>query len=124
MKVLYEKRGRRYVPVAEDMHHKWDFFTEGAHLILVKPGSKTVVYNIDPDDAMLRAACKSSIEHLARLLVEVSAARPPRTMCTPEQIAAYEALRETFGGGPFYLEYDSAHEIARRFVEKITKEEK
>ena len=57
MTTLYEKRGRRYHPVREEMHY--NSFPSGAHLVIVNPGQKSVRYSIAPDHAALLVAAES-----------------------------------------------------------------
>lgn len=123
MKTLYEKRGRRYVAVAEYGPEMTDMLPEGAHLIVVQPGSKTTLYNVEPDRTALIAAAQKPLEEVCRLLLEAQAAKPSRMPITPEQKEAWDNLQRAFGGGPYYLDYDSVREIARKFLGTLTGEE-
>ena len=40
-KIYYEKRGRRYVPVAENDYDMFDAFPKGSHLVMCYPGGQT-----------------------------------------------------------------------------------
>lgn len=53
---LYRKVGRRYQPVAEAEHYRFDTWSEGAHLTLCTPGSRFTRFAIEPDKAGLLAA--------------------------------------------------------------------
>lgn len=123
MKTLYEKRGRRYIPVAEYGPEMTDMLPEGAHLIIVQPGSKTTLYKVEPDRAPLIAAAQQPLDLVCKLFMEAQAARPSRLLITPEQQAAWDNLRQAFEGGPYCLNYDSAREIARKFLVALTGEE-
>ena len=123
MKTLYEKRGRRYVAVAEYGPEMTDMLPEGAHLIIVQPGSKTTLYKVEPDRTALIAAAQRPLDEVCRLLLDAQASRPSRLPITPEQKAAWDNLQQAFGGGPYYLDYDSVREIARKFLAALTGEE-
>jgi hypothetical protein len=47
-KIYYEKRGRRYVPVAEYDNDLLDSFPKGNHLVMSYPGGTSRRFNIDP----------------------------------------------------------------------------
>lgn len=123
MKTLYEKRGRRYVPVAEYGPEMTDMLPEGSHLIIVQPGSKTTLYNVKPDRSAFIAAAQRPLDEVCRLLLDAQAARPSSLPITPEQRAAWDNLQRAFGGGPYYLDYDSVREVARKFLVALTGEE-
>lgn len=122
MKTLYEKRGRRYVPVAEYGREMTDMLPEGAHLIIVQPGSKTTLYNVEPDRAAIILGVQQSLDQVCKLLLEANSAKPSRKPITPEQKTAWDNLQQAFGGGPYYLDYDSVRDIARKFLESLSGE--
>lgn len=122
MKTLYEKRGRRYVPVAEYGREMTDMLPEGAHLIIVQPGSKTTLYNVEPDRAAIILGAQQSLDQVCKLLLEANSAKPSRKPITPEQKTAWDNLQQAFGGGPYYLDYDSVRDIARKFLESLSGE--
>lgn len=62
MTTFYEKRGRRYHPVAEESH--WDSFPQGAHLVVCSPGSQLTTSNM--------GECRSTGSHCARRLNQCS----------------------------------------------------
>lgn len=53
-RTLYEKRGRRYVAVAEE--ETWDALAEGAWLVVVKPGSRSQRRLLKPERAEVEVA--------------------------------------------------------------------
>jgi hypothetical protein len=118
MKTYYEKKGRRYFPVIEaDVWGHSQIWTQGFHLIECRPGSKTVRYNVEPDHSAVLAAQMMHSDELAKLIVDASKAElSAPSQITPEQSAAWEALKASFGGGPFYVNYESARGIARKFM--------
>lgn len=120
MVTYYEKRGNRYHPVLEkDLWSGGDSWPEGCHLVVCKPGVRTSRYNIEPDDSAFIAAQTIQAEEIARLLVKASAAKLEPEPTTQEQRDAWEALKKSFGGGPFHVRYESALYIAREFLEKL-----
>lgn len=48
-RTLYEKRGRRYVPVQYYDPAALDGLPDGAHLVVVEPGGRYTRYSINPD---------------------------------------------------------------------------
>ena len=54
MTTWYEKRGRRYVPVAE--HDRYDALTEGTYLLVVRPGSRSMCRLVKPASGEVEAA--------------------------------------------------------------------
>lgn len=120
MVTYYEKRGNRYYPVLEkDMWSGGDTWPEGCHLVVCKPGVRTTRYNIEPDDSAFIAAQTIHAEEIARLLVKASAAKLEPEPTTQEQREAWDALKNSFNGGPFHVRYESALYVAREFLEKL-----
>lgn len=120
MVTYYEKRGKRYHPVLEkDMWSNGDSWNEGYHLVVCKPGVRTTRYNIEPDDAAFIAAQTVAGEEIARMIVEASAANLDPEPITQEQRDAWKALKDSFGGGPYLVRYESALFIARKFLENL-----
>jgi len=119
MVTYYEKRGKRYYPVLEKDIWGGDVWSEGCHLVICKPGIRSTRYNIEPDDAAFIAAQTIAAEQIAKLIVEASAAHPEKNPITQEQKDAWEKLKTSFGGGPYFLRYESAAFIARKFLEDL-----
>lgn len=68
MPTLYEKRGRRYVPIAEQDTNP--FWTEGYWLVHVRPGLRTTRQILDPAFADVEAAFVEAEDAMAKALVE------------------------------------------------------
>ena len=117
MTTYYEKRGRRYYPVAEHMTR--DALPEGHYLVTVKPGVTSWTRDITPDTAALKAAQNIVIDELAKWIYEAGQARPTSTPLTPEQKTAWEACQAAHGGGPFYLTFPAAQDIAKKFLNRL-----
>ena len=58
MTTYYIKRGRRYIPVSEYDADLWDSLPYGAHLVVVDPSMRSIVYKVDPDSAPILAALR------------------------------------------------------------------
>lgn len=117
MKTLYEKRGRKYVPVAEE--RVWDSYPDGCHLVVVAPGRMLRRFNIASGDIGLAAAVMAFESQLADIIVDASKARPSGQALTEAQRKAWASLNKTMGGLA-YIEYPSACEIARTVLAAIT----
>ena len=63
-KIYYEKRGRRYVPIAEYDSTYLDSFTKGAHLVMCYPGGTSRRFNINPAYAPMIAAGRYQSHHI------------------------------------------------------------
>lgn len=82
MSTLYEKRGRRYFPASETVI--LDGLPAGNHLVTVKPGSKTVLCNINPDHASLIAASEEAKAAMCAAIQQAMAREPSKPL-TPKQ---------------------------------------
>jgi hypothetical protein len=82
MNTLYERRGRRYFPTSEMFC--LDALPAGSHLVTIKPGSKTVLCNIDPDHAALIAASAEAKGAMCAA-IQQAMAREPNKPLTPKQ---------------------------------------
>jgi len=67
-KIYYEKKGRRYVPVAEYDSDLMDSFSKGTHLVMVYPGGSSRRYNIDPNYAAMIAAGRVAEDAISRAI--------------------------------------------------------
>ena len=121
-KIYYEKRGRRYVPVAENDYDMFEALPKGSHLVMCYPGGQTKRYNINPNYAALLAASRVAEDVMSRALYEASEMRPRRTPITEEQQKAWEHLVKVFGEEARCLQYPSARDIAEAGVKALQKE--
>jgi hypothetical protein len=96
-KIYYEKRGRRYVPVAEYDGDFMDSYSKGTHLLMVYPGGQSRRYNIDPNYAAMIAAARVAEDAICRAISKASEMRPARTPITPGQKKAWEKLAKELG---------------------------
>lgn len=108
---LYEKRGRRYVPVAEEV--AYDAFPEGAHLVVVQPGLRSTIFRINPDEAAIRAACRVIEDEVKTAITNGLAMRPRNNRSlSPAQMKAWRAFEKAMGDERFIVEFPSVAEIA------------
>jgi len=121
-KIFYEKRGRRYVPVAEYDQSLMDSFPKGATLIVNKTGGSSRKFNIDPAYAPMLAAGEIAREAIQKAIHEASHMKPSRTPITAEQKAAWEHLAKVFGVDRYALHYDSTFDIADAAIKAMIKE--
>lgn len=75
-KIYYEKRGRRYVPVAEYDSDYLDSFPKGAHLVMCYPGGSSRRFNIDPNYAAMIAAGRVAEDAICRRIQQETELRP------------------------------------------------
>lgn len=120
-KIFYEKIGRRYKPVSEhdsDLHYALPM---GTHIIMSHPGGQSTRYNIDPAYGPMIAAGRFAGDAISQTIMDKSALRSKedRKPLTPEQLAAWNALKEAFGDEMFPLEYCSYREAADAGVQAM-----
>jgi hypothetical protein len=96
-KIYYEKRGRRYVPVAEYDEQWMDSLPKGNHLVMCYPGGTSRRLNIDPAYAPMIAAGRVAEDVISRAISKASELSPQRTLLTEGQKKAWEKLAEELG---------------------------
>lgn len=90
---LYIKKGRRYKPWG--MIYDLNGLPEGAHLVVVKPGSQGLLYNVEPERAALLAAMREATEAMIDAMREASELQPLQVPITQEQRALLDKLKAT-----------------------------
>ena len=75
-KIFYEKRGRRYVPVAEYDNDWMDSFPKGNHLIMCYPGGVSRRFRIEPALAPMIAAGRVAEDAISRRIQQETELRP------------------------------------------------
>ena len=91
-KTYYEKRGRRYVPVAEYDNDWMDSFPEGNHLIVCRPGSVSRRYDVDPALAPMIAAGLYAEDAMSRAIYNAMELKPQKVTMTARQLELLEEL--------------------------------
>ena len=120
-KILYEKVGRRYVPVAENYDEHYTF-PKGNHLVMCYPGGESRQFDIDPNYAALIAASRVAEDAMCKALNKASELRPARTPITPAQQRAWKKLAKEFGDELCTLNGASIHDIAEAGVRALQQE--
>ena len=75
-KIYYEKKGRRYVPVAEYDSEYLDSFPKGNHLVMCYPGGASRRFNIEPALAPMIAAGRVAEDAICRRIQQETELRP------------------------------------------------
>jgi len=118
-KIYYEKKGRKYVPVAEYDNELLDSFPKGYHLVSVYPGGSSRRFNIDPNYASMIAAGRVAEDAICEQLRKQSEMKPQRTPLTPGQLKAWEKLAKELGDELCPLSYSSARDLAEAGVKAM-----
>jgi hypothetical protein len=118
-KIFYEKKGRRYVPVAEYDNDLLDSFPKGTHLVMCYPGGQSRRFNIDPNYAVMIAAGRVAEDAICREISKASELRPRQTPITPGQKKAWERLAKEFGDELCTLNGLSVHDCAEAGVKAM-----
>ena len=121
-KIYYEKKGRRYVPVAEYDNDLLDSFPKGNHLVMCYPGGTSRRFNIDPNYAAMIAAGRVAEDAICKEISKASELRPKSTPITPEQKKAWEQLAKSFGDELCTLHGLSVHDCAEAGVKAMQAE--
>jgi len=121
-KVYYEKRGRRYHPVAEYDNDLLDSFPRGNHLVCVYPGGSSRRFNVEPNYAAMIAAGRVAEDALSEAIRKASELRPQKNPITPGQKKAWEKLAKEFGDELATLQSNSARDIAEAGVKAMQAE--
>jgi hypothetical protein len=122
MTTFYRKVGRRYEPVSQydsELHHA---MPEGAHLVVVKPGSKFTKYNIDPNYAAMIAALMYAKDEFCQAIIEASGYKSKNEIFTDEQKLAWKKLQESFADKFYSIYTSSAGDIAEAGMKALIKE--
>jgi len=121
-KIYYEKKGRRYVPVAEYDSTYLDSFPKGNHLVMCYPGGQSRRFNIEPAYAPMIAAGRVAEDAMSKAVQKASEMRPHNKPITEKQRKAWEALANAFGDDRYYVEIPSAREIAEEGIKAMAEE--
>ena len=121
-KIFYEKKGRRYVPVAEYDNEFLDSFPKGNHLVMCYPGGSSRRFNIDPNYAAMIAAGRVAEDAICDSLRKSSEMKPQKTPITPGQKKAWEKLAKELGDELCPLTYGSTRDHAEAAVKAMMEE--
>ena len=121
-KIYYEKKGNRYVPVAEYDSELVDSFSKGTHIVMCYPGGQSRRYNIDPNYATLIAAGRVAEDAMCQAMHKASEMRPKQTPITEGQRKAWKKLAKEFGDELCTLNCASSHDIAEAGLKALQEE--
>ena len=121
-KIYYEKKGNKYVPVAEYDSDWMDSFHKGTHLLMVYPGGQSRRFNIDPNYAAMIAASRVAEEAIIQAMHKASELKPTQTPITEGQRKAWKKLAKEFGDELCTLNGASSHDIAEAGVKAMMAE--
>lgn len=123
-KIYYEKKGRKYIPVAEYDGDYLDSFPRGNHLVMCYPGGSSRRYHIEPALAPMIAAGRLAEDAISKRIMDASALRIPKKHepLSPDQLAAWNFLAESFGQERYALEWCSYREAAEEGVKAMMEE--
>jgi hypothetical protein len=116
---LYEKRGRKYIPVHDTEAHNG--LENGCWLIQVENGCTSIRKTVEPATAALQFATLIASNKIAKFLSEASEARPSVTEYTKKQKQAFKIIKEMLPEKDkfFYWQYDSMQGMAEKIVDLI-----
>jgi hypothetical protein len=121
-KVYYEKRGRRYYPVAEYDNDLLDSFPQGNHLVMCYPGGSSRRFNVEPNHAALIAAGRVAEDAMSQAISKASELRPKQTPITEGQRRAWKKLAKEFGDELATLNINSSRDIAEAGLKAMQEE--
>lgn len=121
-KIFYEKRGRKYVPVAEYDNELLDSFPKGTHLVMCYPGGSSRRFNIDPAYAPMIAAGRVAEDAICSAMIKADEVKPSRKALTPEEHAAWMNLIEVWGDEARSLRRPAIRDVAEAAVKAMQEE--
>lgn len=121
-KIYYEKRGRRYIPVAEYDNELLDSFPKGTHLVMCYPGGSSRRFNIDPHYAAMIAAGRVAEDAISTAVMKASEIQPKRKAMTDAERDAWNNLIEVWGEEARSLVRPCARDVAEAGVKAMMEE--
>jgi len=124
---LYEKRGNKYVPVAE--YYTCDYFRKGNYLLQIMPGMTSIVSMVHPRTV---PEVESALQYVSEGMLHAmrdkarTPVNPSPDNLTPKQKKALEAWRDAFGDNPVWFPsqqdiVDAGISMLRKRLEETTK---
>jgi len=118
----YIKVDDEYEPVSYYDSNMSDAMPEGSHLVVVKPGSVSRLYNVDPAFASMIAAGKYAEDAMSKALHKASEANPKEKEVTQEQMDAWDKCKLAFNNDHFMITYPSAHDVVQAGIDAMQEE--
>lgn len=127
-KILYEKIGRRYVPVSQAALHDYELRpANGFMLTYIKDGLTMWAYDVQPDTAGFRAAALVAKNAMEKAINEAAKMQPSggRKPYTAKQRKLIEQFTADMGGMmPLYWEGRTSYQIAQAGIDAVTAQTK
>ncbi len=98
-----------FTPIAQ--HEQLEYLNEGDYRVKVRPGHRTITYDINPEYATVEAAIEEAKDAMAHAMMEASRGKPDRTLLTPSQLKAFEKFKEESGFTFITMKVDCAMDV-------------
>lgn len=121
-KIFYEKIKGRYKPTKEYDSELMDSLPTGAHLVICRPGIKSVKINIDPNYAALIAAGVVAEDKICEAIIKAQELQPHFDPLTPKQLKLWKELAASFNRQDYPLVRASVAEVAKKGVDALIEE--
>jgi hypothetical protein len=118
----YVKRGRRYLPVSQWDSQLDQAMPPGHHLVSVRPGQESRLYNIEPARAPMIAAGLLAEEAMSRAIYNAMELRPAPIRLTARQQTLMKELTESMNRQDLRWMRASASEVAQAGVRALQEE--
>ncbi len=118
-KIYYEKKGSRYIPVAEYDNDLLDSFPKGDHLVSVYPGGSSRRFRIDPALAPMIAAGRYAEDAICTAMTKADEVQPSRKALTKEELDAWNHLIAVWGDEARSLRRSAIRDIAEAGVKAM-----
>lgn len=123
-KILYEKIGRQYVPVAQAALYDYQLRpTNGCMLTYIKDGLTMWTYDVQPDTASFKAAALMAKNAMEKAISEAAKMQPSGGLkqYTAKQRKLIEQFAADMGGMmPLYWESQTSYQIAQAGIDAVT----
>lgn len=119
--VFYKKQGRRYIPVRQFDEEFRNSMPEGSHLLIVRPGSQSIRFNIEPALAPLIAAASTAEDAMSRAVYNAMELRPQPLKLTATQQKLVAELTASMNSCDARWLRSSSSDIARAGLEALQK---
>jgi len=117
MATLYEKRGKRYIPVADDRN--WDHWPIGFHVVYTPlSGGRSTRFNVAPDSAGLILAIQEKEDALRKEIDACFRLHPASKKLTPTEAKAWKAF-EKVTKNPYCIERESVIGVIDRIIKVL-----
>ena len=116
MTTLYEKRGRRYIPVANT--RAIDGLSNGSWLVVVDSGMTTIRQLVNPDHAGFLAAASVAERAMVEAVRKASDA-VPQSRTSAKLTRAWKAYKAIAGDETMWLNSSSTYDIVQAGIQVV-----